>query len=930
MGAEVGRNVGTPAYDAFISYSHDDQAVATRVQSSLQRIGRRRGQVRALKVFRDGTDMNASPNLWADVERALHSSRYLVTVASPAAASSTWVNREFDEWLRTRDAGTVLIGVAGGTLDYDRERNCFTEDSTAALPRMKEPDVFPHEPLFVDLRDLATLGARSPLVRERMVSLAAPVHGKEKRELFDSEVRDWRRNRRLRIGVAVMLALLLVTSVVGGAVAVRQRQTADAERRTADEQRAIAVQQRNQAVGTSLASASREVRSTNPALSIALALEAVHAAPDVDETIAALIQARFDFDRAPAVPFPPIEGDSSAEVVAISPDGAEFATSDGLSESIELRATSDGAPVGSIYVPNGADALAYSPDGSRIAIATYDGLYVADRDAQSATWVSDFGDQNIVDAEWDPRGRFLLLSTERGVVVIDAEDYTLRDRIMSIRRFGSDAQIAISPRGRHVAAVFEDRISVWPVGRGGRLGRPLKHRWDEEVSPATGGGLSFQGEHRLLAMSTRGLLALGIDARNDYLWEEWTGPAVNGEILRAAYPIDRHRLVVRSDSEVLEVWDGETRLGSFVVDDHEVEAAAVSPDGSTLVAVANDTTLWDVTPLRRLGPPRFGGTSYNGNVAFLDDDRLVAPHNDHVFVWSQQDDGATAAVKRSAEGEFPGFEWAYEVDVSRDGRTLAAVNDESVAFRRDGGRPVLGRFPDLVGRASGPRLSDDGSVGVVGLDNGYVLAVDPETAELIVALPGPGADPWAVDVSPDGSRVAGAFGGSIAVWTLPDPEPDFVQEIGFDAVRALAYSPDGRRLAATSGDGEVALVDASDGEVVTRFRGGHTGILERVTFSPDGRLVATGGGDHSVRIWSAQTGEQLALARLPGTTSWVHGIAFSPDGSSLAWGEEDSFVYWPGLFDTDAAGCDVVAPYLTDEDVRPYLPEDWEPLCSFG
>ncbi len=48
-------------YDAFLSYNHHDGAVAAGIQKGLHRIGRRMGQLNALRVFRDTTDMAANP-----------------------------------------------------------------------------------------------------------------------------------------------------------------------------------------------------------------------------------------------------------------------------------------------------------------------------------------------------------------------------------------------------------------------------------------------------------------------------------------------------------------------------------------------------------------------------------------------------------------------------------------------------------------------------------------------------------------------------------------------------------------------------------------------------------------------------------------------------------------------------------------------------
>ena len=87
------------SYDAFLSYDHDDRAVAYGIQRGLHRIGRRVGKLYALRVFRDSTDLTASPDLWGKVTEAMDRSRYLIVVLSPHAAASNWVNSEVAHWL---------------------------------------------------------------------------------------------------------------------------------------------------------------------------------------------------------------------------------------------------------------------------------------------------------------------------------------------------------------------------------------------------------------------------------------------------------------------------------------------------------------------------------------------------------------------------------------------------------------------------------------------------------------------------------------------------------------------------------------------------------------------------------------------------------------------------------------------------------------
>ncbi|MFV2196673.1 protein kinase domain-containing protein [Nocardiopsis sp. LOL_012] len=73
----------------------------------------------------------------------------------------------------------------------------------------------------------------------------------------------------------------------------------------------------------------------------------------------------------------------------------------------------------------------------------------------------------------------------------------------------------------------------------------------------------------------------------------------------------------------------------------------------------------------------------------------------------------------------------------------------------------------------------------------------------------------------------------------------------------------------------------------------HDGRVRSVAFSPDGTLLASGSDDTTARLWSAKTGEHLAV--LSGHRDWVRSVAFSPDGTLLATGGDDATVH---LWDT--------------------------------
>jgi TIR domain len=90
-------------YDAFISYSHAaDGSLAPALQHGLQTLAKPLYQRKALWVFRDQTNLAATPGLWSTIEEALAASRFFVLLASPAAAESPWVQQELDWWHRHR------------------------------------------------------------------------------------------------------------------------------------------------------------------------------------------------------------------------------------------------------------------------------------------------------------------------------------------------------------------------------------------------------------------------------------------------------------------------------------------------------------------------------------------------------------------------------------------------------------------------------------------------------------------------------------------------------------------------------------------------------------------------------------------------------------------------------------------------------------
>lgn len=204
-------------YKAFISYGHaTDRRFARTLQSGLQQFGKPFYRRRAFQVFRDETDLTATPSLWDSIQSALDSSEFFILLASPAAAKSEWVPKEIDRWLEVSGAGLskLFIVVTHGEIEWDDKTNGFNWERTTALPEALKRR-FDHEPLYVDFRwahDIATLFLRHPLFLDAVATLSAPLHGKSKADMIGEDLKNHRRFKAIVATAFLLLCSALVAT----------------------------------------------------------------------------------------------------------------------------------------------------------------------------------------------------------------------------------------------------------------------------------------------------------------------------------------------------------------------------------------------------------------------------------------------------------------------------------------------------------------------------------------------------------------------------------------------------------------------------------------------------------------------------------------------------------------------------------------------
>ncbi len=237
----------------------------------------------------------------------------------------------------------------------------------------------------------------------------------------------------------------------------------------------------------------------------------------------------------------------------------------------------------------------------------------------------------------------------------------------------------------------------------------------------------------------------------------------------------------------------------------------------------------------------------------------------------------------------------------------------------------------VIGDAAGGVYAFEGKSGATiweqrGVHEGGVLAVATHPHRLLFATAGQD--------------------GRVLVWSAAEGRASVAIEVGSGWVENLAWSPDGKWLAAscsrqvhaygpdgariwrshdhpstvsaiawsgteelaTACYGRVTFFDASTGELRQKLE--WTGSLVSMVLSPDGDIVACGSQDNSVHFWRRSTAQDSMMSGYPGKPS---ALAFDDTGTLLATGGGEAVTVWSFR----GSGPEGTRPGVLDHHIRP-------------
>lgn len=399
-------------FDAFISYKHGrSRAFSENLELALKAYAKPPWQ-RPMPIFRDEKYIVPGKPLDELIRDALRESRFLIYIASPEAAQSIWVQDELHYWcddLNRKD--DLLIILSDGTIAFDIASKMINWKQSDCLPQSLEP-FLAKVPFFIDARkfDLpATQKLENAEFRRAINQIAAKLRGIDPIEMSGVEMRQYRRNIRVRN--TLFTTILFSALGFAGATYLAVQNQRDAERQTEAAERreslVLAAASRNASDG------GRHVEALNLAMQGLPTSFTDPERPVVAETTGALIEA---VNKNRLIQTVADEGQWS-RVAAFGPNGNLFAFGNDAGDTVLWSPSQTPREVGRWTMESWVTSIAFAKVAPLLLTTSLDGeIKILTLDG--GTLHSYDADLRINTAALSDNGMLMALATRDGTIQV--------------------------------------------------------------------------------------------------------------------------------------------------------------------------------------------------------------------------------------------------------------------------------------------------------------------------------------------------------------------------------------------------------------------------------------------------------------------------------------------------------------------------------
>ena len=431
--------------------------------------------------------------------------------------------------------------------------------------------------------------------------------------------------------------------------------------------------------------------------------------------------------------------------------------------------------------------------------------------------------------------------------------------------------IALNPVNNIIATANENgKVKFWT--KKGKLIKTIAAHDDKIWS------LNFSTDGKYLASASADNTIKIWDSQGRFLK---TVSGHKDEILSVNFSPDSKYIVSGSKDETVKLWDLTGKLlHKFVGHNQEVSDVGFSPDGKLIASASADkTVIWDVASKKAR---HIENASRAIEVKFSPDGKTLATAS------------ADNTVKLSyLKGILPTF-IGSSVSISPDGKTVAVANHKTITLqRRDGS--LIRRFDSQTAEIVKIKFSPTGK---------YLITIDRDNQIKVWNLQGKLLRKWRghdltknnigfdairdIDISADGKTIAtiSRVDKRVRLWNLSGKLIKSWQLNG-DLVTSIKFSPDGDSLAIAE-DNNVKIFNFKGN--LLRAITDHKENIAALSFNYDGKIIATASNDKTVKLWQRDTGKLLQTLTHQDN---VYAVTFSADDSLVVTGSRDkSLNFW--------------------------------------